>query len=163
SAELRFRLPAPQGLAAPRLSVRGRLLPDQPLLQGRRAHPPALQAIRAGRLVPVRVQAVRVPPVPAPGHPDGGLPAARRLLPAIAVVVNLALNFALIPLYGYLAASATTVVTEAAFSVAGWWLVGRRYQLPWLRLSWRVVLAGLAMGAVLVPLAGRSIFISVPV
>ena len=32
-----------------------------------------------------------------------------------------------------------------------------------LRLSWRVVLAGLAMGAVLVPLAGRSIFISVPV
>ena len=82
---------------------------------------------------------------------------------AIAVVVNLALNFALIPLYGYLAASATTVVTEAAFSVAGWWFVGRRYHLPWLRLSWRVVLAGLAMGAVLVPLAGRSIFISVPV
>ena len=82
---------------------------------------------------------------------------------AIAVVVNLALNFALIPLYGYLAASATTVVTEAAFSVAGWWLVGRRYHLPWLRLSWRVVLAGLAMGAVLVPLAGRSIFISAPI
>lgn len=82
---------------------------------------------------------------------------------AIAVVINLALNFVLIPLYGYLAASATTVVTEAAFSVAGWWFVRRRYELPWLRLSWRVVLAGLAMGAVLVPLSARSIFISVPV
>jgi O-antigen/teichoic acid export membrane protein len=81
---------------------------------------------------------------------------------AVAVVVNLVLNFALIPLYGYLAASATTVVTEAAFSVAGCWLVGRRYSLPWLRLSWRVVLAGLVMGAVLVPLAGRSIAISLP-
>jgi O-antigen/teichoic acid export membrane protein len=81
---------------------------------------------------------------------------------AIAVVVNLVLNFALIPFYGYLAASATTVVTEAAFSVAGWWFVGRQYPLAWLRLSWRVVLAGLAMGAALVPLAGRSIFISVP-
>jgi O-antigen/teichoic acid export membrane protein len=81
---------------------------------------------------------------------------------AIAVVVNLALNFALIPLYGYLAASATTVVTEAAFSVAGWYFVGRRYPLPWLRLSWRVVLAGLAMGVVLVPLAGRSIFLALP-
>jgi O-antigen/teichoic acid export membrane protein len=81
----------------------------------------------------------------------------------IAVVINLALNFALIPLFGYLAASATTVVTEAAFSVAGWWFVGRRYPLPWFRLSWRVVIAGLVMGAVLVPLAGRSIFVSVPV
>jgi O-antigen/teichoic acid export membrane protein len=81
----------------------------------------------------------------------------------IAVVVNVALNLALIPTFGYLAASATTVVTEAAFSVAGWYFVGRRYRLPWLRLSWRVVLAGLAMGAVLVPLAGRSILISVPV
>jgi O-antigen/teichoic acid export membrane protein len=82
---------------------------------------------------------------------------------AIAVVVNLALNFLLIPLYGYLAASATTVVTEAAFSVAGWWLVGRRYKLPWVRLSWRVAIAGLLMGAALVPLAGRSILISIPV
>jgi O-antigen/teichoic acid export membrane protein len=81
----------------------------------------------------------------------------------IAVVVNISLNLALIPAFGYLAASATTVVTEAAFSVAGWYFVGRRYRLPWLRLSWRVVLAGLAMGAALVPLAGRSIAISLPV
>jgi O-antigen/teichoic acid export membrane protein len=82
---------------------------------------------------------------------------------AIAVVVNVGLNLALIPAYGYLAASATTVITEAAFSVAACYFVGRRYPLPWFRLSWRVVLAGLAMGAALVPLAGRSIVVSVPV
>jgi O-antigen/teichoic acid export membrane protein len=81
----------------------------------------------------------------------------------IAVVVNVSLNLALIPSFGYLAASAITVVTEAAFSVAGWYFVGRRYPLPWLRLSWRLVLAGLAMGVALVPLAGRSIAISLPV
>jgi O-antigen/teichoic acid export membrane protein len=75
----------------------------------------------------------------------------------IAVVVNVALNLVLIPRFGYLAASATTVVTEAAFSVAGWWFVARRHKLAWLRVSWRVLLAGLVMGAVLMPLAGRSI------
>ena len=52
---------------------------------------------------------------------------------------------------------ATTVVTEAAIAVAGWCFVGRRHRLPWVRLSWRVVLAGLVMGLVIFPLAGRSI------
>jgi O-antigen/teichoic acid export membrane protein len=81
----------------------------------------------------------------------------------IAVVVNIGLNLLFIPVYGYLAASAVTVVTELTFSVAGWWFVARqRYRLPWLRLSWRVVVAGAVMGAVLVPLAGRSIFVAVP-
>jgi O-antigen/teichoic acid export membrane protein len=78
----------------------------------------------------------------------------------IAVAVNVGLNLLLIPRFGYLAASATTVVTEAAFSVVGWWFVGRRHRLPWLRVSWRVLLAGLAMALVLLPLAGRSIAIS---
>jgi O-antigen/teichoic acid export membrane protein len=80
----------------------------------------------------------------------------------IGVVVNVGLNLALIPLYGYLAASATTVVTEAAISVAGWFFVARRHRLPWVRLSWRVVLAGLLTGAVLFPLAQRSLVITVP-
>ncbi|MEP7106116.1 MAG: flippase [Chloroflexota bacterium] len=80
----------------------------------------------------------------------------------IAVVLNVALNLALIPLYGYLAASATTVITEAAFSVAGWWFVARRHPLPWLRIAWRILLAGLLMGVVLYFLAGRSILISAP-
>jgi O-antigen/teichoic acid export membrane protein len=81
---------------------------------------------------------------------------------AIAVVVNVSLNLVLIPRFGYLGASATTVVTEAAFSLAGWRFVARYHRLPWLRASWRVLLAGLAMGVVLLPLAQRAILITVP-
>jgi O-antigen/teichoic acid export membrane protein len=83
----------------------------------------------------------------------------------LAAGVNIVLNLILIPFYGYLAASATTVVTEAALCAFGWWFVQRHHpelRLPWLRLSWRVLLAGALMGAVLYVLAGRSIFISVP-
>ena len=83
----------------------------------------------------------------------------------LAAGVNIVLNLILIPFFGYLAASATTVVTEAALCVFGWWFVQRRrpdLRLPWLRLSWRVLLAGAIMGMVLYALAGRSIFISVP-
>ncbi len=81
---------------------------------------------------------------------------------AIAVVVNVGLNLLFIPRYGYLAASATTVVTEAAFAVAGWWFVGRTVALPWLRVAWRILLAGFLMGLVLLPLAGRSILLAAP-
>ena len=81
----------------------------------------------------------------------------------VAVAVNVGLNLVFIPLYGYLAASSVTVVTEAAFSVAGWFFVARVQRLAWLRVSYRIVLAGLVMGAVLYPLAGRSLVISVPV
>jgi O-antigen/teichoic acid export membrane protein len=83
----------------------------------------------------------------------------------LAAGVNIVLNLILIPFYGYLAASATTVITEAALCVFGWWFVQRLrpdLRLPWLRLSWRVLLAGAIMGAVLYALARRSIFISVP-
>ncbi|HKA10816.1 MAG TPA: flippase [Candidatus Dormibacteraeota bacterium] len=81
----------------------------------------------------------------------------------IAVVVNVSLNLAFIPSYGYLAASAITVVTEAAFSVAGWFFVARTERLPWLRVTWRTLLAGLVMGAVLYPLSRRAIYVSAPV
>ena len=81
----------------------------------------------------------------------------------IAVVVNVGLNLALIPSYGYLAASAVTVVTEAAFSVAGWLFVARTERLAWLRVTWRTLLAGLVMGAVLYPLSRRAIYVSAPV
>ncbi len=81
---------------------------------------------------------------------------------AIAVAVNIGLNLVLIPIAGYLAASATTVMTEAAFSIAGCLFVARLHRLPWLRLSYRILLAGLLMGAALWPLAGRSIFLTVP-
>jgi O-antigen/teichoic acid export membrane protein len=82
---------------------------------------------------------------------------------AIAVVVNVGLNLAFIPSFGYLAASTTTVITEAAFSVAAWLFVARVERLRWLRVSWRILLAGLVMGAAVLPLASRSIFIAAPV
>jgi O-antigen/teichoic acid export membrane protein len=81
----------------------------------------------------------------------------------IAVVVNVALNLALIPTFGYLAAASVTVVTEAAFAIAAWFFVARVERLPWLRVSWRTLAAGLVMGAVLVPLATRPIYLSLPV
>ncbi len=82
---------------------------------------------------------------------------------AVAVVVNVGLNLAFIPAYGYLAASTTTVITEAAFSVAGWWFVARVERLHWLRVSWRTLLAGLLMGAALFPLSRRAIYVGAPV
>ncbi len=81
----------------------------------------------------------------------------------IAVVVNVGLNLLLIPIAGYLAASATTVLTEIAFSIAAWAFVSRAYSLPWLRLSWRIILAGVYMGAVLVPFTQHSVFYAIPV
>jgi O-antigen/teichoic acid export membrane protein len=77
---------------------------------------------------------------------------------AIAAAVNIGLNLLFIPFYGYLAASTTTVLTEATLSVAGWWLVGRA-RLPWLRVSWRVLAAGAILGLVLLPLARFPIYV----
>lgn len=81
---------------------------------------------------------------------------------AAAVVVNLVLNLALVPRWGYLAASADTVVTEAAFSVVAYWFLRGRRPLPWLRLSWRILLAGAAMGVVAYLLSDRSLFVAAP-
>jgi O-antigen/teichoic acid export membrane protein len=81
----------------------------------------------------------------------------------VAVAVNVGLNLILIPRFGYLGASAVTVVTEAALSVAGWFFVARRERLPWLRVTWRTLLAGALMGAALYPLARRSLFVSAPI
>lgn len=81
---------------------------------------------------------------------------------AIAAGFNIAANLLLIPLFGYLAASSTTVLTEAVLSVAGWWLVGRA-RLPWLRLSWRMLAAGGVLGVVLLALAGLPIWVGLAV
>ncbi len=83
----------------------------------------------------------------------------------LAAGINIALNLVLIPLYGYLAASTTTVITEAALCTFGWWFVQRgrpdlRLQVP--AVAWRILLAGLVMGAGLYPLARFSIFLSAP-
>jgi O-antigen/teichoic acid export membrane protein len=84
----------------------------------------------------------------------------------LAAAINIALNLIFIPLYGYLAASTTTVLTEASLCAAGWWFVQRHkpeLRLPVIGLGWRILLAGAVMGVVLYPLSRFSIFISAPV
>jgi O-antigen/teichoic acid export membrane protein len=83
----------------------------------------------------------------------------------LAAAINIVLNLIFIPFYGYLAASAITVVTEASLCVLGWWFIQRNHpelRLPVIGLSWRILLAGAAMGVVLYPLRRYSIFISLP-
>ncbi len=75
----------------------------------------------------------------------------------IAATFNIGLNLLLIPVFGYLAASSTTVLTEALLTIAGWLLVGRG-RLPWFSLTWKVLVAGTVMGLALQPLAGAPLF-----
>jgi O-antigen/teichoic acid export membrane protein len=71
----------------------------------------------------------------------------------ISMVVNIGLNLALIPPFGYLGASWATVLTEVALLAACWLLTARHLtRIPVVSLSWRVVVASLAMGAALYPL-----------
>ncbi|HZQ49879.1 MAG TPA: flippase [Candidatus Dormibacteraeota bacterium] len=84
----------------------------------------------------------------------------------IASVLNIGLNLLLIPKFGYLAASATTVGTEAALSGLGWWFVQRGHRelrLDWLRVSWKMLLAGAVMAAVLLPLSHSRVYIGLAV
>lgn len=70
----------------------------------------------------------------------------------VSMVVNLGLNLALIPIWGYIGASISTVITEAVLFGVSWWLVRRHLAgLPLLRLSWRILLAGLVMGLAIWP------------
>lgn len=68
------------------------------------------------------------------------------------MVVNVGLNLVLIPHFGYMGAAWATVLTEIALGAMGWALTTRYLgRLPILSLSWRVLLAGALMGALLVP------------
>jgi O-antigen/teichoic acid export membrane protein len=72
---------------------------------------------------------------------------------AWSLAANLALNLTLIPAFGYLGASWATVLTEIVLGAAGWILTARHIgRVPVVRLSWRVVLAGLIMAAAVFPL-----------
>jgi O-antigen/teichoic acid export membrane protein len=83
----------------------------------------------------------------------------------LAAGLNIMVNLVVIPHFGYLGASATTVITEAALCIFGWWFVRRQrteLRLRVLRLSWRTLLAGGLMGAVLFPLTRFPIYVSAP-
>ena len=74
---------------------------------------------------------------------------------ASSLVANVALNLALIPRFGYLGASAATVLTEIVLGVVAWVLTTRHVgRVPVVSLSWRIVLAGLVMGVAIYPLSG---------
>jgi O-antigen/teichoic acid export membrane protein len=81
------------------------------------------------------------------------------------LVANLALNLALIPAFGYIGASWATVLTELVLGAAGWFLTARYVgKVPVLRLSWRVLLAGLVMGAAIFPLHDMGgVAIAIPI
>jgi O-antigen/teichoic acid export membrane protein len=68
------------------------------------------------------------------------------------MVVNVLLNVALIPPFGYLGASWATVLTEVALTAISYVMVARELgRVPVFGLSWRILLAGLAMGVVIYP------------
>ncbi len=70
------------------------------------------------------------------------------------LLANVALNIVLIPLFGYKGASWATVFTELVLGLAGWILSARHVgRVPVFKLSWRVVAAGLIMGAAIYPLS----------
>ena len=70
----------------------------------------------------------------------------------ISLAVNLALNFALIPAFGYVGASWATDLTELALLLVGWVMVRSALgTIPILRLSWRILLAGGVMGLAVYP------------
>lgn len=81
------------------------------------------------------------------------------------LLANVSLNLALIPTFGYLGASWATVMTEIVLGVAGWVLTARYIgRVPVFRLSWRVVLAGIVMGAVVFPLRDMAgVAMAIPV
>jgi O-antigen/teichoic acid export membrane protein len=69
------------------------------------------------------------------------------------VVANVALNLALIPLFGYQGASWATVMTELVLFAAGWILTARYVgRIAVFTLSWRVIVAGLVMAVAIFPL-----------
>ena len=69
------------------------------------------------------------------------------------LIANIVANLALIPIFGYKGASVATLMTEIVLFVAGWVLTARYIgRVPVVKLSWRVLLAGLVMGAAVFPL-----------
>jgi O-antigen/teichoic acid export membrane protein len=65
------------------------------------------------------------------------------------LAVNVVLNLALIPPFGYLGAAAASTITEAALFAGGWWLL-RRQRLPLSVVAsiGRVLASALLMGVV---------------
>lgn len=81
------------------------------------------------------------------------------------LVANVALNVALIPTFGYIGASWATVMTELVLGIVAWTLTARHIgRVRVVQLSWRVVLAGLVMGAAIFPLRDQGgVALAIPI
>ena len=81
------------------------------------------------------------------------------------LAANVGANLALIPAFGYIGASVATVITEIVLGAAGWVLTARYIgRVPVLGLGWRIVLAGLIMGAAITPLRNaHGVEMAVPI
>ena len=67
--------------------------------------------------------------------------------------MNVVLNLILIPPLGYLGSAWATNLTEVSLLAVCWFFVARHgHRVPLHSLSWRILLAGLVMGAALLPM-----------
>ncbi|HEY6539018.1 MAG TPA: flippase [Candidatus Dormibacteraeota bacterium] len=86
------------------------------------------------------------------------------ILSVLSIVVNVALNFILIPIFpratGYLGSSWATVITEVFLLVAGCLMVRRRleYRLPWAGPLVPILVSGALMAGVMGLLAQLNVF-----
>jgi O-antigen/teichoic acid export membrane protein len=86
-------------------------------------------------------------------------------LSIISIIVNVAANFILIPLFpratGYLGSSWATTITEVFLLVAGYWMVRRRLEnrLPWGRPLLPILVSGALMAGVMGLLSQLNIFL----
>jgi O-antigen/teichoic acid export membrane protein len=78
------------------------------------------------------------------------------------LIVNVALNLALIPAYGYLGAAAASTLTEVALFVGGWWLLrNQQLRLSVLGSIGRIILSALLMGVVLYAIRSWPLLVAV--
>jgi O-antigen/teichoic acid export membrane protein len=92
-----------------------------------------------------------------------GRQASALRLSLAALVLNLALNFALVPPLGVDAAAAVALGSELLMVAGGLWLVRRELGLrPRFRIAWRALAAAAAMAAVLALVPAESLLVLLP-
>jgi O-antigen/teichoic acid export membrane protein len=93
----------------------------------------------------------------------GGRQTSALLLAIVALVLNLALNFALVPSLGVDAAAAVALASELVMVVGGLWLVRRELDLrPRFGIAWRVVVAAAVMAGLLALIPTDSLLVLLP-
>jgi stage V sporulation protein B len=93
----------------------------------------------------------------------GGRQTSALRLALAALVLNLALNLALVPSLGIEAAAAVAVASELVMVAGGLWLVRRELALtPRFGVAWRVALAAAVMAGVLALVPVESLAVLIP-